>query len=77
MWVLKKIDSLGIPHQLCNLNNLSAGSYPIGKEKIPADFITGATAIRSKAEILDAKDLYYRPDWVCVDARMKMFRYRV
>ncbi|MDF1551166.1 MAG: DUF4272 domain-containing protein, partial [Bacteroidales bacterium] len=25
---------------------------------------------RSKSEILDANDLYYRLDWACVDARI-------
>jgi len=70
LWALKKIDSLGFPDQLCNLDNLPAGSYPIGKEKIPGDFINAATTVRSKAEILDAVDLYYRLDWACVDARI-------
>lgn len=70
MWALKKVDDLGSPSQLCNLDNISREVYPVGPDKDPNDFIHSIQETRSKAEILDAADLYYRLDWACVDARL-------
>jgi len=70
MWALNKVDDLPFPDQLCDLSNIPPENYPVGKHKDPNDFINSATGIRSKKEILDANDLYYRLDWACVDARI-------
>ncbi|UII19615.1 DUF4272 domain-containing protein [Fulvivirga ligni] len=70
MWSLKIVDDLGYPNQMCDLNNITAEKYPIGQNKDPNDFIESITESRTKAEILDANDLYYRIDWACVDARI-------
>jgi hypothetical protein len=70
MWALKKIDRLGFPDELGNLENIPPEDYPIGIDKDPNDFIDSVKETRTKAEILDASDLYYRLDWACVDARI-------
>jgi len=70
MWSLKIVDSLGFPNELCDLNSIPADIYPIGEGKDPNDFINEFNEIRSKSEILDINDLYYRLDWACVDARI-------
>lgn len=70
IWSLKIVDDLGYPNQMCDLNNIPAEKYPIGQDKDPNDFIKSITESRTKTEILDANDLYYRIDWACVDARI-------
>jgi hypothetical protein len=70
MWALKKVDALGFPDELCDLSDISPEDYPLGQEKDPNDFINAAKETRSKSEILDASDFYYRLDWACVDARI-------
>lgn len=70
LWALKKVDKLGYPNQMCDLNIIPHENYPIGKDKDPNDFIKSITECRTKTEILDANDLYYRFDWACVDARI-------
>ena len=70
MWAIKIVDTLGFPNQLCDLNDIPLDKYPIAKGKDPNDFINNITDIRSKKEILDINDLYYRLDWTCVDARL-------
>ncbi len=70
MWALKIVDDLGYPNKLCDLNNIPFEKYPIGQDKDPNIFINSITESRSKTEILDANDLYYRMDWTCVDARI-------
>lgn len=69
LWALKTTDSLGWPNELCNLSNIESEKYPIAQNKDPNDFINAANC-RTKAEIMDANDLYYRLDWACVDARI-------
>ncbi|WP_435314069.1 DUF4272 domain-containing protein [Cellulophaga fucicola] len=69
-WALNKVDNLGFPNQLADLNNVPIEDYPIGKNKNPWDFINAQTQLRSTSEILDVNDLYYRLDWACVDARI-------
>lgn len=70
MWSLKKVDELGFPDKLCNLNNIPYNDYPVGRDKDPNEFIRRITETRSKSEILDAADYYYRLHWACVDARI-------
>lgn len=70
MWALGKVDELGSPCELCDLGDIPAGDYPIQSGKDPNDFIHSITKSRSKTEILDENDLYYRLDWACVDARI-------
>ena len=70
-WALKKVETLDFPSEFCNLENISAENYPVGKDKDPFDFINAVNEVRSKKEILDAADLYYRYNWACVDERIK------
>jgi hypothetical protein len=70
-WALKKVETLDFPNEFCNLENISAENYPVGKDKDPFDFINAVNEVRSKKEILDAADLYYRYNWACVDERIK------
>jgi len=70
MWALNIVENLGFPDQMADLNNIPFEKYPIGKDKNPNDFINSQFKVRSKDEILNANDLYYRMDWACVDARI-------
>lgn len=70
LWALKKVNDLGFPDTLCSLDAIPPNDYPVGPHKDPNDFIHSVTETRSKSEILDANDLYYRLDWACVDARI-------
>lgn len=70
MWALNKVDHLGFPNELCNLQNIAPEHYPIGPGKDPNNFINSIVSARQKNEILDANDLYYRLEWACVDARI-------
>jgi hypothetical protein len=70
MWALKIVDNLGVPDQMCDLNQISADDYPIGNSKDPNSFIQKHSESRTKAEILDANDLYYRMYWTCVNTRL-------
>lgn len=70
LWLLKKIDRLDFPNNLCNLNEIE--SYPFkGMSEGPENFIASAKEIRSAKEIMDTLDLIYRIHWACVDARLK------
>ncbi|WP_199912771.1 DUF4272 domain-containing protein [Aquimarina aquimarini] len=71
MWALAIIENLGFPDHLADLNKIPSEKYPIGEGKDPNLFINAINTSRSKQEILDANDLYYRLDWACVDARIK------
>lgn len=70
MWALNKVSDLGFPDELCSLSNIAPHDYPIGQGKDPNNFINAISSSRTKEEILDANDLYYRIDWACVDARI-------
>lgn len=70
MWALKIVDDLQFPDHLCSLNDIPADQYPIAPGKEPSAFIATANTLRSKAEILNANDLYYRFEWACVEARI-------
>ncbi|OXG09022.1 uncharacterized protein DUF4272 [Flavobacterium araucananum] len=70
MWALNKIDTLDFPDEFCDLENIDPDDYPVGQDKDPNIFIDAVDSIRSKTEILDANDLYYRYNWACVDERI-------
>ncbi|MCC9065463.1 DUF4272 domain-containing protein [Flavobacterium piscisymbiosum] len=70
MWALNKIETLDFPDEFCDLENIDPDNYPVGQDKDPNIFIDSIVAIRSKSEILDANDLYYRFNWACVDERI-------
>lgn len=70
MWALHYVDDLTFPNVLCDLNTIPYEKYPVGPDKNPNDFINSITTSRTKEEILDMADLYYRLDWACVDARI-------
>jgi len=70
MWALKKVENLDFPDVFCNLENISPEDYPVGPDKDPNDFIDAIVSTRSKSEILDSDDLYYRYNWACVDERI-------
>jgi len=70
MWALKNVDEIEFPNKMVDLNKIPPEKYPIGEEKDPNKFINSFNEIRSKSEILDVMDLYYRLDWACVDARI-------
>ncbi len=71
MWALKIVDEIAFPNELVDLNKIPFEKYPIGADKDPNEFINSINQSRSKQEIMDANDLYYRMDWACVDARIK------
>jgi Domain of unknown function (DUF4272) len=70
MWALNKIETLDFPDEFCDLENINPDDYPVGQDKDPNIFIDSVVALRSKSEILDANDLYYRFNWACVDERI-------
>jgi len=70
MWALKKVEQLGSPDELCDLSDIPYEEYPLGKNITAEAFINQGFEPRTKSEILDANDLYYRLDWACVDARL-------
>ena len=67
LWALKKVDSLGNPAALCDLGDVAKENYPLHD---PIGFLNGTHELRSKKEIADANDLYYRKNWACVQARV-------
>jgi hypothetical protein len=68
LWALNVIDELEHPSEMCDLGGIAQENYPLVD---PQGFIKKMTNLRSKKEILDAADLYYRMHWACVDARIK------
>ena len=70
MWSLGAINELLFPDKMCDLNSIPGERYPIGPNKDPNEFINRVVNSRTKTEILDANDLYYRINWACVDARL-------
>lgn len=68
LWALKKVDDLGNPANMCDLGNVSQDQYPLHD---PIGFLNGNHELRSKKEIVDANDFYYRMNWACVNARVK------
>ncbi|MGE6353426.1 DUF4272 domain-containing protein [Flavobacterium sp. NPDC079362] len=70
MWALNKVETLDFPNEFCDLENLDPDDYPVGQDKDPNFFIDAIVSTRSKSEILDVNDLYYRFNWACVDERI-------
>ena len=70
LWAIHKVYQLAFPDQQCNLNIVGQQQNPIGSGKDPRPYIQSVTSSRSKEDILDEADLYYRFDWACVDARI-------
>jgi hypothetical protein len=70
MWALNKVETLDFPDEFCDLENIDPDDYPVGQDKDPNIFIDSIVSLRSKSEILDANDLYYRFNWACVDERI-------
>ncbi|NUU79883.1 DUF4272 domain-containing protein [Paenibacillus xylanilyticus] len=66
LWALGYVEELGAPVDLCNVGQ--AVGYLQQKDTFE-DFLAEAS-LRSKSEILDAADLIYRYNWVCVDSRV-------
>lgn len=71
LWALGIIPDLGSAADMCNLNNIEPSKYPIVRDQNPSEFINKSFQPKSKKEILDMADLYYRIDWACVNARLK------
>jgi hypothetical protein len=69
LWALKVVPDMGFPKDLAKLDTIAAENYPARRNFDPNDFIKRFTEMRSKEEIMQAADLYYRLDWACVDAR--------
>ncbi|MBD1294328.1 DUF4272 domain-containing protein, partial [Pseudomonas aeruginosa] len=67
LWALGYVKELGAPVNLCNVGQ-DVG-YLQQCDDVEA-FVAGAR-FRSKSEILDAADLIYRYNWVCVNSRVK------
>lgn len=70
LWAMGKVDELPFPDALCNLSNISPVDYPVIPGRDPVGYIQAIDTIRSKHEIMNANDLYYRFYWTCVDARL-------
>ena len=70
MWALKIVDKLEFPDKMCDLNKIPDNKYPINAKLDPNIFINSIKEVRSKTEILDKVDFYYRTNWACVDARL-------
>ncbi|WP_440117883.1 DUF4272 domain-containing protein [Paenibacillus sp. QZ-Y1] len=66
-WALGYVKELGAPVDLCNVEK--AVGYLQKCDDVEV-FIAGGQ-LRSKNEILDAADLIYRYNWVCVDSCVK------
>lgn len=70
MWALRITKDLGFPDEVANLDKIPPKKYPIGKHTTPNEFIKKIKSSRSKTELLNANDLYYRINWACLDARI-------
>lgn len=70
LWALEKNQTLGFPNKMCDLKDLNPLEYPLNNGTDAQLFIENSTSSRPISEILDAADLYYRLNWVCLDARI-------
>lgn len=68
LWALNIVEDLGSPKEICNLSAIPPQLFPFGQGGDSRNFIQMPFIVRSKAEILDAQDLYYRMYWACTDA---------
>jgi hypothetical protein len=71
MWALKVVDELPFPDTMISLNNIPKEHFPLQENAGPAEFIWNHKECRTKKEILDACDLYYRLNWLCRDNHIK------
>lgn len=67
LWALNIHDNLGNTSELCDLGKIPAENYPIHN---PKGFIEKEYKLRSKNEIINYADLYYRYGWASVDLRI-------
>ncbi|MET3545858.1 hypothetical protein ABID47_002469 [Paenibacillus favisporus] len=67
LWALGHVDALGSPTDICDV--------PEAVSKLQQfdsfDAFLAGSRLRSSMEILDAADLIYRYDWLCVDSRIQ------
>ncbi|MDO7907778.1 DUF4272 domain-containing protein [Paenibacillus sp. JX-17] len=67
LWALGHVDELGAPDQICDV----AGAVSLLQQFDSYEAFAAASHLRSPDEILDAVDLIYRYDWICVDSRIR------
>lgn len=67
MWALKAIPELNFPATMCNLDDIPGNKYPLVIDEDPNIFINNIKESRSKEDIMDMADLYYRIHWAVVD----------
>lgn len=71
LWALNINPELGNTTTLCDLGNIPSDDYPIHN---PKAFLSRSFEMRSKTEIINKADLYYRYDWACVNLRIRGFQ---
>lgn len=71
LWSLNIVDELPFPDKMIQLQDVPRERYPVGANVDLEKFIEDNTALRSKAEILDSQDIYYRFHWACVEYRLQ------
>jgi len=64
MWAIKAVDALPFPDGMIRIDDIPMQHVPVLPKTDPRDFIRSHNTIRSKEEILDAADLYYRINWL-------------
>ncbi len=69
MWAIKVVEELKMPNEMADLSKIPSSNYPIGSGLDPNMFIRTISTTRTKSEILDAADLYYRMNWAVIDAK--------
>ncbi|WP_426454187.1 DUF4272 domain-containing protein [Paenibacillus sp. S-38] len=67
LWALGYVDLLEYPDRVCDVPEVVS---QLQERETCKRFVKEAR-MRSKSEILDAADLIYRYNWVCVDCRLK------
>ncbi|MGF7033630.1 hypothetical protein J2T17_004578 [Paenibacillus mucilaginosus] len=67
LWALGYVDQLEYPDRVCDVPEVVS---LLQEQENYKGFVKGAR-MRAKSEILDAADLIYRYNWVCVDSRLK------
>ncbi|MNI05331.1 hypothetical protein D3C73_582800 [compost metagenome] len=66
LWALGYVEELDYPSTICDVE---AAVSILHRFETYEEFLTDAQ-VRTKHEIVDAADLIYRYDWVCVDSRI-------
>ncbi|WP_235295762.1 DUF4272 domain-containing protein [Portibacter marinus] len=70
-WALGIVDELNFPNKMADLSKIDGEHYPIGSELKPSEFMEKHRTVIEYSSIVDAKDLYYRFYWACLDAKKK------